>query len=184
MTFSDAKEDLYEEPLYVISTESTDHNDIANQLAKSFCKYFDLTSLEVIFLSEEVYNNLETYGNDYEGEDGFYASYRISDNGIYIVEQNYVKITDGVGYKLQFGDSCTEKLEALSNSNWFYSCIKIVPSELNFTADEFGLVTIHNNDLPDLRKFDLDDSDTVTYLYVYRPSAAQTYLYFGEKKED
>ena len=236
----------FEEPLYVISTETTDHNHIANQLAKSFCKYFDLTSLEVIFLSEEVYNNLEAYGNDYEGEDGFYASYRISDNGIYIVEQNYVKITDGVyitarkeglrfeegdffvseelvlndvmstyqdaydmhynrlkpdnsylkyqpvttdatdgvGYKLQFGDSCTEKMEALPYSDWFYCCIKIVPSELNFAADEFGLVTIHNNDLPDLRKFDLDDSDKVTYLYVYRPSAAETFLYFGEKKED
>lgn len=236
----------FEEPLYVISTETTDHNYIANQLAKSFRKYFDLTSLEVIFLNEEVYNNLEEYGNDYEGEDGFYASYRISDSSISIVEQNYVKITngvyitsrkeglmfeksdftvskeltlndvmttyqdaydmhyerlqpensylkykpvttdatDGVGYKLQFGDSCTEKLDALPYSNWFYCCIKIVPSELKYEADEFGLITIHNNDLPDLTKFDLDDSDTVTYLYIYRPSAAQTYLYFGENTED
>ena len=91
--------------------------------------------------------------------------------------------TVGVGYRLQFGDSCTEKLEALPYSDWFYCCIKIVPSELNFTADEFGLVTIHKNDLPDLRKFDLDDSDKVTYLYIYRTSAAETFLYFGKKKE-
>lgn len=235
----------FKEPLYVISAETTDHNHIANQLAKSFRKYFDLSSLEVIFLSEEVYNQLEEYGNDYKGEDGFYASYRISDSSISIVKQNYVKITDGVyitsrkeglifeegdfsvsgeltlndvlttyqnaydthydrlkpdnsylkyqpvttdasegvGYRLQFGDSCMEKMEALPYSDWFYCCIKIVPSELNFTADEFGLVTIHKNDLPDLRKFDLDDSDKVTYLYVYRTSATETFLYFGEKKE-
>lgn len=80
--------------LYIISNENTKCEEITEYIKALFSQYMDISSLDIIFLSEELYQA----GNFYklEGEEGFYEAHTLSGEYSYVVKQNYVKVEDGV----------------------------------------------------------------------------------------
>ncbi len=93
--FEEEKPSVYfDEPLYIISKDSTKYEKIKDYIYALFSQYMDISRLEIIFLSDDLYREGPKY--DIEGEDGFYVSYTIMGDSIYTVKPNYVKIADGI----------------------------------------------------------------------------------------
>ena len=84
----------FDEPLYIISSESTQHEKIKEYIYELFSQFMDISRLEIIFLSEELYQKEPGY--DIGGEDGFIASYRLMGSSTYTVIPKYIKIADGI----------------------------------------------------------------------------------------
>ncbi len=82
------------EPLYIISSENTKYEQITEYVSTLFNQYMNISQLEIIFLSEDLY--LSEPGYELKGEDGFYASYLIMGDDFYVTKQNYIKLADGV----------------------------------------------------------------------------------------
>lgn len=80
--------------LYIVSTETTKYDEIAEYIHALFSQYMDISNLQIIFLSEELFNKGNMY--EIEGEDGFYKSITLLGHTSYAIKQNYVQLADGI----------------------------------------------------------------------------------------
>ncbi len=93
--FAKEKPSIYfHNDLYIISNENTKYDEITEFIKALFSQYMNISSLDIVFLSEELYQTGKYY--KYEGEEGFYESHSIIGNYDYVVKQKYVKLADGV----------------------------------------------------------------------------------------
>lgn len=93
--FEKEKPSIYfDNDLYIISNENTKYEEIAEYINALFSQYMYISSLDIVFLSEDLYQAGDFY--EFEGEEGFYQTHSIIGNYSYVIKQNYVKIEDGV----------------------------------------------------------------------------------------
>lgn len=93
--FAKEKPTIYfENRLFIISGETTKYEEITEYITALFSQYMDISRLEIVFLSEELYQQEKIY--EIEGEEGFYESRTILGHTSYSVSQNYVQLTDGI----------------------------------------------------------------------------------------
>ena len=93
--FATEKPSLYfDNSLYIISSETTKYDEIAEYIQALFSQYMDISNLQIVFLNEELDNQGIRY--EIEGEDGFYKSITLLGHTSYSIEQNYVQLEDGI----------------------------------------------------------------------------------------
>ena len=93
--FTEEKPSVYfSYPLYIISKDTTKHDKITDYVNTLFSQYMDISRLEIVYLSQALYNTDSFY--NIEGEDGFYASYSIVGNNISVTTPQYIKVVDGI----------------------------------------------------------------------------------------
>ena len=93
--FAKEKPTMYfENRLFIISNENTKYEEITEYITALFSQYMEISRLEIVFLSEELYNQGKIY--EIEGEEGFYESRTILGASSYTTKQNYVQLTEGI----------------------------------------------------------------------------------------
>jgi len=84
----------FDNNLYIISNENTKFEKITEYINVLFSQYMDITNLNIVFLSEELYEQGKSF--EFEGEEGFYQSRTILSTHSYAITQNYVQLADGI----------------------------------------------------------------------------------------
>lgn len=113
--FAKEKPSIYfHDDLYIISNENTKYDEITEFINALFSQYMNISSLDIVFLSEDLYQAGKYY--EYEGEEGFYEAHSIIGKSSYVIKQNYVKIEDGV-YITSLEPDFEYKEDDFDNSN-------------------------------------------------------------------